>query len=987
MKKDITDALANIRSEFIEQLLEGVTKYRELLQQTDAECWNNTSYQSLKKMIHSLIVSAGTFGLPRVAEAARSLELMLSSIDDPQQLKFELKESLRVSLIKIDQVLKSELDSNASILMPYPVKTQTGSLPLIHLIEGDPEQARYLIDLLEQAQYCVRHYSNLETFEKSVETDESSEAVIIDLVFSEGEIPVSEVIESVRRKSGQTPPVLYLSTNDDLQSRLEAYRSGANRYLVKPVEDEKLLHRLELMTDRIPAQPYRVLLVDDDLLVLKSQAEVLRQAGMEVHTEMNPLKALDAIYEFIPEVLILDVHMSEATGPELAILIREDETLTFLPILFLSAETDLNKQQMTLSLGAVHFQKKPIEASCFVTSVLALAKRYRETNKIEASLRRTLCEQQCEHLALNHHAIVSITDITGKIVYVNDHFCRFSGYSRAELLEQNHRIIRPDGDVRYIHELAKSEFDENGKLIRLASTAQDVTTLKQAEHDLLIFRRIFDSSEQGIGVSDAEGHILYSNRAHDRILGYSNKDFIGKHFSIFFSDQTSSWAVDEIMETFSEGKSWSGLMPFLRADGTEVMTSSSIGFVANDDGSPLYIFNIFSDYTEEQRHQDQLAEAKEAAEQANQAKSEFLSSMSHELRTPMNAILGFAQILEIDDKLNEDQRDSVHEILKGGRHLLELINEVLDLAKVESGRIDLSLEPVDLSDLVDECFALVSPVAVKHCIDICHGDMNGHVVRADRTRLKQVMLNLLSNAIKYNRENGTVELKVNPVNEGMLRITIADTGNGIPEEKLKGLFQPFNRLDAEYSEIEGTGIGLTITLRIVEMMDGFVGVESEVGVGSSFWIELPREYLSELNHGDAIIDRVVPKKCDQKILKTILYIEDNPSNLNLVEQVLSQREQIQLITAHTPELGIELALSHFPDLILLDINLPGMDGYQVMEVFNTEERLKDIPVLAITANAMPRDIKRGKAAGFSDYLIKPLDIVKFLDMIDLYLYL
>jgi CheY-like chemotaxis protein len=244
------------------------------------------------------------------------------------------------------------------------------------------------------------------------------------------------------------------------------------------------------------------------------------------------------------------------------------------------------------------------------------------------------------------------------------------------------------------------------------------------------------------------------------------------------------------------------------------------------------------------------------------------------------------------------------------------------------------------------------------------------------------LLNLLSNAIKYNREGGSVKLEVERLGVDRLRIRVTDTGPGIPAERLDELFRPFNRLDAENSEIEGTGIGLTITRRIVEMMGGTVDLESEVGVGSSFWIELPLESLPTSDHDDASPDHFVPAPQIASAQHIVLYIEDNPSNIKLVAQILGRRRHIHLLTAHTPELGIELALSRRPELILLDINMPGMDGYQVLDVLHADARLKDIPVVAVTANAMPRDISHGKTAGFADYLTKPLDVGRFHGVID-----
>ncbi|NOR51340.1 MAG: response regulator, partial [Gammaproteobacteria bacterium] len=324
--------------------------------------------------------------------------------------------------------------------------------------------------------------------------------------------------------------------------------------------------------------------------------------------------------------------------------------------------------------------------------------------------------------------------------------------------------------------------------------------------------------------------------------------------------------------------------------------------------------------------------------------------------------------------------------IKAGHHLLKLINEVLDLEKIESGCIDLSLEPISIVQVVNDCFSLIAPIAEERGIKVSHGEFNGYFIRADKIRFKQVLINLLSNAIKYNREHGEINLEVSPVNKTKLRITVSDTGNGIEEAKLAELFQPFNRLGVEGYDIEGSGIGLSIAKNLMELMGGSIGVDSEPGIGSQFWVELPMESFEsngEYDDTDEGIAENLAAVTERQ--HTVLYIEDNPANLKLVSHILSKRQHITLVTAHEPELGLELASYHHPELILLDINMPGMDGYQVLNILQSDDNLNDIPVLAITASAMPKDIERGKAAGFSDYLTKPLNIPDFLKAIDQHL--
>lgn len=373
-----------------------------------------------------------------------------------------------------------------------------------------------------------------------------------------------------------------------------------------------------------------------------------------------------------------------------------------------------------------------------------------------------------------------------------------------------------------------------------------------------------------------------------------------------------------------------------------------------------------------------LVDTREEAEKASQAKSEFLSSMSHELRTPMNAILGFSQLLEmeLDDPENKQY---VAEIMRAGDHLLELINEVLDLAKIESGKVDLMLEDISCSKICAESLALVRTLAKSHRVEVgeqvCE-NMKA-MVRVDFTRFKQVLVNLLSNAVKYNHSGGKVSLSCGMQASGRLRFSVTDTGIGLSEAQQQRLFNPFDRLGAEQGGVEGTGIGLVIAKRLVEAMGGELGCQSRLGEGSTFWAEVEVSQstcVDDPGEGQAWADKAESAGVPESRKVTVLYVEDNPANLRLVERVIGLYTPYALMSAHDAALGIELARLHCPDVILMDINLPGMDGFTAFSRLQGFDETRGIPVIAVSANAMRQDIERGKKLGFADYITKPIDM-------------
>ncbi|MDY0012915.1 MAG: PAS domain S-box protein [Rhodocyclaceae bacterium] len=548
------------------------------------------------------------------------------------------------------------------------------------------------------------------------------------------------------------------------------------------------------------------------------------------------------------------------------------------------------------------------------------------------------------------------------------------------------RIRRPDGGLRYVQTMAELTLNPRGTPTTLTGTVQDITELKEAEAFARKvserFRDLVETSADWIWETDALGYYTYASPRIMDLLGYPQEEVIGRSpVSLLMAGEA------ERLDAYRRHV-MTERIPFINnirrcrhRDGRIVIIESSGVPAFNAQGEFIGYRGVDRDVTKRMEREQELEAAKAEAERANQAKSAFLSGMSHELRTPLNAILGFAQLMGLNRELPPDQRGNLEEILKAGRHLLDLVNEVLDLAKVESGKVELSLEPVSFDELAQSTINLLRPLASQRDVSLRLEPPGDDPVwfRADRLRTKQVIVNLLSNAIKYNHPGGSATLRLAQIDGGPLRIEVADTGPGLSPEAQQALFQPFQRLDGT-QDIEGTGIGLVISKRLVEAMGGQIGVDSQPGAGSTFWLELP-----VIDPPLAAAPALAPPAeipPPGPLAGALLYIEDNPANLRLMEQIVAGQPGLALTSAQTPRGGLDLARQLRPDVILLDINLPGMDGYRIRERLLAHPSTAGIPVIAISASAMHEDLRRARQARFQAFLSKPIHIPQFLSTLE-----
>jgi PAS domain S-box-containing protein len=618
-------------------------------------------------------------------------------------------------------------------------------------------------------------------------------------------------------------------------------------------------------------------------------------------------------------------------------------------------------------------------------------------------------------------AAISVKDLDRRFVLVNDAFLGLFGLSRSEVLGRSALEIwgeasRETGDAtgadvadaeRFVLEQARSVvrddvvatvrgdrilmtvrfplIDASGGVAGLAAIATDVTERTEAERELAGRERVLDTILRAcpdiVTLLDADGRVREVSQAAVRILGYPLDDPAHEDREALLHPEDLAAVQQEYRRLFAgEGRHLDVRSRVRHGDGHWVTLDTRGQAIVDDDGRTTGAVIVSRDVTDDLAFERELQAAVSAAEQASTAKSEFLSRMSHELRTPLNSVLGFAQLLELDE-LEDQQQEAVGHIIRAGHHLLGLIDEVLDIARIESGRLDLTIDAVPLRGVVTDAVDIARPLAEDRGlrIDLDLGGERGTHVLADRQRLLQVLLNLLSNAVKYNHEGGMVSVAVQSDHD-TTRIVVHDTGPGIDPADLHRVFKPFDRLGAERSGIEGTGVGLTLSKHLVEEMGGTIDLVSEPGEGATFVVS-----LSSAAAPDPAARHAAPAAPSTRVEGglRVLHIEDTHTNLELVEQVLARAGGVDLYAAMSGSLGLELAAERTPDLVLLDLHLPDMPGTEVLQRLRENPATADVPVVVVSADATSTTVRQMRASGVLAYLTKPIDVQELLRVVEL----
>lgn len=759
------------------------------------------------------------------------------------------------------------------------------------------------------------------------------------------------------------------------------------------------------------AQQARILIIDDEEMAADVLCRILEADGFhQVERIIDPRQALVRFEKFEPDLVILDWMMPEVSGLQVLRQLRANiAPETYLPILVVTALSQPEVKNEALASGATDFLTKPYDVPEIVLRVSHLLETRFVHRRMEEQNRR-LAAEQARLTALFDNVLdtIVIADDDGGCLDANPAASALLGYTRAELLEMSIADLLPKFDYEERRERWAAfikEGTESGQL-RLQrkdgsileaeyrsvanflpgmhlSVLRDVTARQRAEAALHAsearLRTIVEATQAIVFIKDRESRYVMMNQRCEELFGIPTEELIGKTNSHFQPPEIAARILADDRLVFERGEP-------IEFEETQVVKGEPRTFLSSKApildaaGQVSGLCGIATDITERKRVEEVARLAHEDAERANAAKSEFLSRMSHELRTPLNSILGFAQLFQMEVQ-DAQGRENVEQILKAGRQLLRLIDEVLDISRIEADRMTLTIEPVSVALILNVTLSAMRPAAAARRVTL--GTLQGDAeVFTDEPRLQQVLQNLISNAIKYNREGGSVSFSCQTTEKQTLRLNITDTGGGIAPADLERIFVPFERVGANTKQVQGTGLGLAICRRLIDLMGGSMGVESELGVGTTFWIELPLVRELRVAQSPALAAESADRESGLEAPKMLLYIEDNPANILLLGQMIARRPNVKLLTAQHPKTGLEMAREHLPNVILLDLHLPDMNGDVLLAELRAHRETAQIPVVVISAAAIAKDFQRFKDLGASAYLTKPFDVRHVLAVLD-----
>jgi len=991
----------------------------QLMLETLDPLTNQQALQTLYGLSHKLKGAAATFGFTQLADQADTAENLAENwLNNIETIDVEEQKKLIVTVRELAKVGLEDRSTSSLNTLVWDRLIRVEDLSeekqkTILLVDDDSEFREILHDQISHFGFRVESIADHHDLEDAIQTHQP-DVLILDVIFPGKMDAGVTTARSLREKGILSCPTIFMSIRSDLEARLGAVRAGGEGYLVKPIVLPDLIRMLDSVSQRVAPEPFRVLIVDDDASVADNNAAILNKVSISTVVVTDPFSIMAPLRELRPDVILMDVKMPECDGFELARVIRQDNEFLQTPIIFLTSGSLKSTWLEAIAVGGDDFIKKGITDDELISSVLGRARRSRDLGTLVTRFGES--ENRFRAVTDSANDVILTVDDQGRIVYWNRGGQLHFGYDESEILgtpvgrlipgiglqiealtKLSNEDLRPDGKfnktieaigkhkngTEFLVEMSLAEW-KIGRRAFVTGIVRNITDRKRAQNLLA------DSERRFRDLAELSSDWFWETDSQNRFTYFSRSAFAGTRMTA--SDLIGKTRFDLAKETETDEEFWrahkadlDAHRPFRNLRYRMTRGDNTYGWV-NVSGMPFYnesgelvgYRGSTSDITDEVEAENRLRLAIEEAEDANKSKSLFLSSVSHELRTPLNAILGFGQLLAEDTRhsLEDKQLRFVNQILKSGSHLLDLIDQILDLSKIEVGTLVVNQDVFTVADVVEECIAIAETLGGEQGISVSVDPLYSALppVVADQIRTKQVLLNLLSNAIKYNKPNGRVAVTV-VLQDDVIEFSIADTGAGIPEEYFGDLFQPFSRLPINSEDAEGSGIGLALSKRLVERMSGTIGLFNNDDGGATFWFRLP------LSDRPGMVRNAVEEQKGESMPEAndtspgqILYIEDNPANLELMAEIIQRISGFELVSAHTAEIGLVIARDTKPCLIFMDINLPGMDGYAALEALRVDDRTREIPVIALSANAMPSDIEKGNAAGFDRYMTKPIQV-------------